>query len=194
MSSLRRTTKPLCISVNHTILKAFSVALTTYIASDFIVFSFFIIQCDASVCRYCSAFYIKNKIPTLRVFLMTDNQTALHICKSYHLEGISSSFKHISREPFYCLWFFQNSLRRERMSVDTKCYFSESALLHPRIRPSTRTESRSESRPAPTDARGRAARAMCRFQRRSTSRSAVRGRNPFHGHSRICSGSILECP
>ena len=65
------------------------------------------------------------------------------------------------------------------MSIDTKCYFSESALLDPRIRPSARTARRSESGPAPADARGRAQRAMCRFQRRGTSRSAVRSGTVF---------------
>ena len=67
-----------------------------------------------------------------------------------------------------------DSLRRAVRALGRICgyfaKFSKSAVLHPRIRPSTRTESRSESRPAPTDARGRAARAMCGFQRRGTSR------------------------
>ena len=74
----------------------------TYTGSYFIVISILIIKYYASVCRYCSVFYIQNKIPPLRVVVITGNQTALHICTSYQLEGNCSSFKHIYWKSFDC--------------------------------------------------------------------------------------------
>ena len=72
--------------------------------------SFLIIKYDASVCRYFLVFYVKNKMPLLRYFVITGNQTVLHICTSHQLEGIFSSFKNIYCKSFYCVWFFDNSL------------------------------------------------------------------------------------
>ena len=50
--SLLREHKQPCISVHRTSFKAISVALKTYIGGHFMVFSFFTIHCDASVCPH----------------------------------------------------------------------------------------------------------------------------------------------
>ena len=71
--------------------------------------------------------------------------------------------------------------------------FSESALLDPRIRPSARADGLSESGPASVDARGRADGATRRFQRRGTSRSAVRSRTVF-GRRENMFAPLLDTP
>ena len=79
--------------------------------------SFLIIKYDASVGRFCSAFYIKNNIPLLRVLVITGNQTALHICTSYQLQDNFSSFTNMYRESFGRDWFFNYSPCRKRRPI-----------------------------------------------------------------------------
>ena len=105
------------IPVSYIILKAISLAWKTYIGNYYTVISFLIIKYDASVGRFCSAFYIKNNIPLLRVLVITGNQTALHICSSYQLQDNFSSFTNMYRESFGRDWFFNYSPCRKRRPI-----------------------------------------------------------------------------
>ena len=105
------------IPVSYIILKAISLAWKTYIGNYYTVISFLIIKYDASVGRFCSAFYIKNNIPLLRVLVITGNQTALHICTSYQLQDNFSSFTNMYRESFGRDWFFNYSPCRKRRPI-----------------------------------------------------------------------------
>ena len=94
------------IPVSYIILKAISLAWKTYIGNYYTVISFLIIKYDASVGRFCSAFYIKNNIPLLRVLVITGK-----------LQGNSSSFKNMYRESFGRDWFFNYSPCRKRRPI-----------------------------------------------------------------------------